>query len=347
VDAKDIPENFKEFTAQHKEKVYSKILENIPNLEPKEYKDIVRVYIDRKGQYRRPAYVLLGSLLYGGTVEEALFPAAVQQLTEDYFLIHDDIMDKNDVRRGAPAAHILYGIEKAILGGDTVHAISWHLAFKASNMLGGSRGKRYLDKFADIMFTTHNGQHYDLTLGSPSKDISNFTLEEYYQSIHAKSAYYSIYGPLQCGAIVANQPDEVLEAIKEYAAPAGLAFQIKDDILDCTSTKEVLGKSIGTDIQSSTKTLILWHAVQNASPSVLNKMRSIYSKPSGSKSEEEVKWVIDTFNELGSIAYAESEAKRLINESVSKFDKLTEAIPESNIKRLARDALGAAAIREK
>lgn len=346
METENLPTTFKDFVERYKEKVYSTIVSNLPNLEPKEYSDIVRVYIDRKGQYRRPSYVILGSLLYGGSDEEAILPAAVQQLTEDYFLIHDDIMDKNEERRGGKAAHVLYGVDAAILGGDTVHAVSWYTAVKASHALGPERGKRYFEKFSDIMFTTHMGQYKDLKLGS-KEDITKFTLEEYYSSIHAKSAYYSVYGPLQCGAIVANQPDEVIESIKEYATPVGNAFQIKDDILDCVSTPEKLGKSIGTDILSNTKTIILWHAVQNASAATLEKLRKIYSKKPGEKTAEEVAWVINTFKELGSIDYAEKTALSMVQESIDKFNKNTAFIKDPKIKELALDALTNAVVRSK
>ncbi|MGC8622512.1 MAG: polyprenyl synthetase family protein [Candidatus Micrarchaeia archaeon] len=340
------PGSFKDFIALYKDKVYSSIVSNLPRLEPEEYSNMVRVYIDRKGQYRRPSYVILSSLLYGGSDEEAILPAAVQQLTEDYFLMHDDIIDKNEMRRGGKAAHLIYGIENAIVGGDVVHAISWYVASKASKLLGPERGKRYFEKFSDILFMTHQGQYQDMKLGK-KEDITKFTIEEYYSSIHAKSAYYSVYGPLQCGAIVANQPDEVLKSIEEYGTPAGNAFQIKDDILDCISTPEQLGKSIGTDIRSNTKTIILWHAVQNASSSTLEKLKEVYFKKPEEKTEEEINWVISTFKELGSIDYAEKTALSLIKESIDKFEKSTSFVKDSRLKELAKDALGNTVLRSK
>ncbi|MEM3227716.1 MAG: polyprenyl synthetase family protein, partial [Candidatus Micrarchaeaceae archaeon] len=129
--------------------------------------------------------------------------------------------------------------------------------------------------------------------------------------------------------------------------PAGNAFQIKDDILDCSSTEEALGKSIGTDVRAGTKTLILWHTVQNASESTLKKLQEIYSKPPKQKSAAEIKWVLDTFKELGSIEYAEKTAKALLSESLEKFTKATASIPDSKVKRLAIDALGHSLFRQK
>ncbi|MGC8568035.1 MAG: polyprenyl synthetase family protein [Candidatus Micrarchaeia archaeon] len=331
--------NFKEFAAYYKDKIFQILLNSFPSIEAKEFDQMVKSYTIRKGQYRRPAYLILWTLLYGGNVEDALVPAAAQQASEDYFLMHDDWMDGNGLRRGLPSAHKMYGEINAILAGDTVHAIAWNLAKTASDKLGDHRGSNYFAKFFDIMLQTHIGQYYDIHLTRDIKDISSFTKEDYYKSIKAKSAYYSVYGPMQCGAIIANADKASIENIKEYGIPAGNAFQIQDDILDCISTEENLGKNIGNDVREGVKTIILWHAVQNSDPVTLSRLKSIYSKRREEKSDEEVKWVLDKFVELGSIKFAQQEAERLTKESLEKFEKLSSDLPESQIKNIARDSI--------
>jgi geranylgeranyl pyrophosphate synthase len=338
--------NFKDFVATYKDRVYGKLCEYMPTGEPKIFNEsMVRCYVDRKGQYRRPSYVLLWSKLYGGSIDDAVLPAAAQQASEDYFLMHDDWMDGNSVRRGGPAAHVMYDPAYAINAGSVVHMIAWKIAKEACDALGGERGKRYFAKFYDIMLVTHQGQYLDIRLTKEVKDITRFTLEEYYASIHAKSAYYSVYGPMQCGAIIAGADESVVERIPEYGTPCGNAFQIKDDILDCSSTTEALGKSIGTDVREGTKTLILWHAVHNASSNTLEKLKAIYSKGRSEKTDGEVKFVLDTFKEMGSIAYAQKEADRLVAEASSRFEALTRGVPESQFKAIARDGIGVTAKR--
>ena len=250
----DFPDNFKQFSALYKDRVYSKICEYLDRREPEEYRKMIRVYVDRKGQYRRPSYVLLWCALYGGDLDEAILPAAVQQASEDWILIHDDIMDGNLVRRGAPSAHALYGTDNAMLAGDNLHMIMWRMAKDAADSLGKERGDMYFNKLYDMMDITHVGQFLDTKLGHGVKDITKFTDKDYYKSIHAKAAYYTVYGPMQAGAIVAEAEGDKIEKIVEYGTPAGLAFQITDDILDCTSTTEVLGKTIGNDVREGTNT---------------------------------------------------------------------------------------------
>ncbi len=341
------PKEFKSFIQLHKDTVYRKICEYMPAAEPEFFtKEVMPVYVNRKGQYRRPSYLLLWNLLYGGDHERAVLPAAVQQISEDWILMHDDIMDNNELRRGGKSAHMLFGSDYAILGGDALHVIMWKMANEAANKLG-SGGQKYFDKAVDIILKTVYGQYRDVRLSKEVKDITKFTKEDYYDSIYAKSAYYSVSGPMQTGAIIAGADEETVEKITEYGTPAGNAFQIKDDILDCTSTAEKLGKTIGNDVLENTKTLILWHAVQNSSTEQLNMLKGIYLKTRQQKTKDDVEYALKLFNDVGSIAYAQEEAQQLVHTAVSKFEENTRPIKESSLKAIAREAIGYVAMRKK
>ena len=331
---------FKGLIEFYKPFVYKTLKGYMPGSEAGKFGEMVNSYTDRIGQYRRPAYLILWNMLYGGNEEESILPAAAQQCTEDYYLMHDDWMDGNSVRRGKAAAHMLYGPEYAILAGDMVHMISWRIAKDANDRIGGERGARYFDKFYDIMKVTHMGQYLDVRLTSEVKDITKFTEEDYFNSIHAKSAYYSVYGPMQCGAIIAGASEDRLEGIKEYGIPVGNAFQIKDDILDCISTEEKLGKGIGTDVRDGVKTVILLNAVHNSSSSQLERLKSIYAKDRKDKTGDDVRWVLDLFNETGAVKEAEERAENLVKESSEKFEKFESGIPESKVKNIARESIG-------
>ncbi len=339
-------EDFATFSAKYKEIIYKKIINYMPQGEPQHFNnEIIRTYIDRKGQYRRPIYLLAWTQLYGGHIEDALLPAAVQQISEDYFLMHDDLIDKNMLRRGKPALHKLFGEEIAIIAGDTVHMILWKMAIDATLSLNSKIGMTYFNKLYDIMMVTHQGQYYDINNSINGKRLLDFTEEEYFKSIHAKSAYYSVYGPMQCGAIIAGADKEEMEKIKEYGTLCGNAFQIKDDILDCISTEEVLGKSIGTDVRESTRTLILWHTVHNANLNTLKRIEEIYAKRD--KSDDEVKFIIDKFKELGSIDYAEKRAAKLTEMALDAFERNTKNINNEYAKNIARSGIGHVTNRKK
>ncbi len=338
-------EDFKGFVSGFKEPVYRRIIEYIPDHD-KRFSEMMRCYVDRKGQYRRPSYLLLWTLLYGGDVKDAILPAAVQQASEDAVLMHDDILDQNELRRGGKAAHVMYGMDYAIIAGDALYSVMWKMAFDAAVSIG-TRGTAYLNKLHDMIFMTDYGQYLDVRLGKEF-GIDEFDEDSYYKSIHMKSAYYSVYGPMQCGAIIAgHQENEVMDRISKYGTYAGYAFQIKDDILDCSSTEDVLGKSIGNDVKEGTKTLILMHAVQNAGTNSLARMKEIYSKGPGQKTSEEIKFVLEKFGELGSLTYAEKKAEEFTEKAISEFDKLEHSVSDPKLKSLARESLGHASRRSK
>ncbi|MDG6933738.1 MAG: polyprenyl synthetase family protein [Nitrososphaerota archaeon] len=335
---------FPEYIAAHKDGVYEKLLEYLPTAGPPEYDEMVASYVKRKGKYVRPAFVLLWAELFGANVIDAILPAAALQATEDWGRMHDDILDDNPVRRGLPAAHILYGIKMAINAGDALNVLSWRMATSASRLLGENRGKRYYAKFTDMVLETIRGQYLDMRL-TQERDIVKFTLDDYYASIAAKSGYYSIYGPMQIGAIVAGANKIDVGLVDTYGAPIGKAFQIKDEILDCTATREQLEKEPYTDIREGTKTAILHYAVQNANGTELEKLKTIYMKPE--KTEAEVLYVKDLFLSTGAITYAQELADKLTEEGLWWFDLASKYYPNKQLIETARNSLLYAAGRKK
>jgi geranylgeranyl diphosphate synthase type II len=338
---------FEDYIEEHRETVYNTICGYLPSRPPEEHYKMVRAYVDRQGKYARPSLLLLWTELHGGRLEDAMLPAAAQQASEDWILMLDDWMDGNELRRGKPTAHIMYGDRFAVNAGTGLHMIMWDMAFDAAIKLGKPIGNRYWKKFQHMLLVTDEGQYIDMHLTHDVTDITKFTLDDYYNSIRAKSDYYSVYGPMQLGTIIAGTDEGYVERIEEYGELIGNAFQIKDDILDCTSTEEVLGKTIGNDVRDGVKTAILWHFVQKASASDLERARKTYMKDRKSKTQSEVNEVIGFFKKYGSITYAESEVDRLAKEALKKFEDVSRAIPESDLKETARDAIIKLASRKK
>jgi geranylgeranyl pyrophosphate synthase len=190
-----------------------------------------------------------------------------------------------------------------------------------------------------MLLVTAEGEFIDVNLTHNVKDITKFTLDDYYRSIRAKSGYYSVYGPMQLGSIIAGVNKNVVERIRTYGEPIGKAFQLKDDILDCTSTEKVLGKTIGNDVYDGTKTAILWHFVQKANAFDLKKVQRIYAKDRTEKTGAEVNQVLELFRKYRNIEYAESEVDSLASEALENFEEASMGIAESPLKETARDAI--------
>lgn len=205
---------------------------------------------------------------------------------------------------------------------------------------------RLFEKFYDIINVTIEGQYLDLKL--TERNITDFTLDDYWRSIHAKAAYYSVYGPMQLGTIAAGKSEKEVENIAIYGEKIGRAFQLKDDILDCTSIEKTLGKTIGNDVLEGTKTAILWHCVQKAKTQDLEKIKKIYAKKRTEKTTTDVAYVLDLFQKTGSIVFAEKLADALTKEATEEFEKqTTHARIESDMKNTARDAIRKMTLREK
>ncbi|MGC8680268.1 MAG: polyprenyl synthetase family protein, partial [Candidatus Micrarchaeia archaeon] len=117
--------DFNEYVALHKEKIYSKICEYVPIKEPESHYKIMRDYIDRKGKYARPGLLMLSAQLFGADEEEALLPAAAQQLSEDWILMQDDWEDDAQLRRGKPTAHRIYGDVHTINASNVGNIAMW------------------------------------------------------------------------------------------------------------------------------------------------------------------------------------------------------------------------------
>jgi geranylgeranyl pyrophosphate synthase len=343
---------FAEYCQQNNDAILKTIVNYLPEREPLGHYQVAREYTLRKGKYARPNLALLWTELFGES-KEIVFPFACGiQMAEDWFLMQDDWMDQNEMRRGKPTAHLLYGASATINASNSVQASMWKMVHEGTlqthprpPVSGRETTTRLFDKFYDIINVTIEGQYLDLKL--TERKITDFTLEDYWQSIHAKAAYYSVYGPMQLGAISAGQPENVVEKIADYGEKIGRAFQLKDDILDCTSNEETLGKTIGNDVLEGTKTAILWHCIQKASSQDLEKLQAIYAKKRTEKTADEIGYVLDLFNTTGSITYAEHLTDSLAKEAMLEFEKQTTSLPETELKDTARDAILKMTQREK
>lgn len=318
-----------EFIGLYKEKIYSKICDYMPSDFDYSFSDMVRCYVDRKGQFRRPAYLLLWNKLYGGDPEKAIMHAAVEQTCENWILMHDDWEDEAPLRRGLPSAHVLYGDKNAINAGDVLHAINWRMIKEAADLL--AYGADYYNNFYSMMLSTGRGQYKEFKL-TILKDINGFSKQDYYDCIRDKTSF--LCEVMQAGAITAGKSLKEARGIESYAVPAGCAFQIMDDLLDCTSDPKNFGKKVGSDVLNGNKTLILWNFVSKASPADLERVAGIYAKNRKDKTQEEMFYVLDKFKQYGCYEDVRFEAESLVQHAVNNFNNVESQKEDEKIKDL-------------
>ncbi|MDR1981589.1 MAG: polyprenyl synthetase family protein [Tannerellaceae bacterium] len=207
------------------------------------------------GKRIRPAFVLSACNLYSDDIEEAVKPALSLEVFHNFTLLHDDLMDGADRRRGKPTVHTLWNDNTAILSGDAMLIVAYQLI--------SASGSRYLKALLDLFTATAleicGGQQYDMEFES----LTDVTEADYIEMIRLKTAVLLACG-LKMGAIAGDAPAEDADHLYRYGINIGLAFQLKDDLLDVYGDPATFGKNIGGDIVCNKKTFLLVNALRRA-----------------------------------------------------------------------------------
>ena len=199
------------------------------------------------GKRVRPQLAMIGSQLFGGKDEEVLPAALALEVFHNFTLLHDDVMDKAEVRRGRPAVHIQWNENTAILSGDQMMIEAYTLLSKVPERALA----RVLQLFNKMATEICEGQQYDVDF----EQKSHVTIDEYLMMIRLKTSVL-LANALQIGAYIAGANDKEQEALYQFGIHIGLAFQIQDDILDVWGDPKTFGKAVGGDIACNKKTFV-------------------------------------------------------------------------------------------
>ncbi len=227
------------------------------------------------GKKIRPMLTMLGFETFQGEGEfrEGVLAAAIgYEVIHNAFLIHDDIMDNSDVRRGKPTVHrnfsIPVGINLGDLGPFKALGVLWDIDNRPDRIVGAQKWLRY------VIETTLRGQRRDLT----DVALDQLTEKYVYQVHHQKTAVYTIVGPLSLGAILAGASDRDLAHINTFGVNLGMAFQAVDDHLGMFGDEQTLGKSVDSDIKEAKKTLHFVRAFQQADGAERAFLQNVWGK---------------------------------------------------------------------
>ncbi len=329
--------NFKEYIEQHRQKVYSKICDYLQIQEPIEHYKIVREYSDRQGSYRRPGLLILTGQMLGADINDLILPAAAIQLSEDWILVHDDIEDHSALRRGKESLNKLYGMEVALNAGDAAHIVMWKML--KDYMLNNKQGALVYNKFYDIVQKTVEGQFLDINFIYNKKTLEGVNEDIYFKIIDSKTCYYTVYGPMHLGAIIAIANQEIFQILENIGRPAGIAFQIADDLLDMTGDEKVFGKQKYGDLYEGKITLIILHAYKNATNEEKNKINSIYAKPRENKTKEDIDFLLQIITKYNSIDYIRKVGESYIAEANKNIEKSLDKLPNNEYTKILLTAV--------
>lgn len=199
------------------------------------YWRIVNDYPKRQGKYLRPTLLLLSAGAMGIEIKKAIKLAAAMQLSEEWLLIHDDIEDKSDRRRGKKTLHKLYGDGLAINAGDSLTTIMWKVILDNQSVLGKEKTFAVMEEFYRTLLRTEHGQAVEMMWTDKQRKIND---ADWYFVADGKTSYYTMALPLRLGAIAANAKPDQLDKLTEFALYLGRCFQLVDDILDIKTDKK-------------------------------------------------------------------------------------------------------------
>jgi geranylgeranyl diphosphate synthase type I len=289
-------------------------------------------FVMRGGKRIRPALVYYGYLAGGGRNEKAILDASIcVELIHNYLLAHDDIIDRDELRRGKPTIHKHYqnfyrklengehfGNSAGILIGDLLCNFGYESLTNAkfSETLKNRALARLNQMLAEVIF----GEMLDVFLGIrkllKEKDILKI--------LKYKTAKYTIEGPLHIGAILAGSNKKTLRILSQYNIPLGVAFQIQDDILGIFGEVKATGKAVGADVREGKQTLLIFRAMQQAS----ERQRKIIKQTLGNNkaSAEDIQKIKEIVINTGSLEYCQKMAELLVRRSKKVIEKSSFAL---------------------
>ena len=233
------------------------------------YKPISYILL-QPGKRLRPQLVRMASSLFGGDPEQTELVATAFEMLHNFTLIHDDIMDKADVRRGQPTVYKKWDSNIAILSGDALAVMAMKQLLKLRCEPGTTLA--ILDIFSKTALEVCEGQQYDLDFET-TEEVS---IDEYLNMIRLKTAVM-FAGCLKSGGRFANADEQSLQALYDLGIHLGYAFQLADDLLDVYADESVFGKAVGGDIKDNKKTFVYLKALELADDSQKKELQRLFS----------------------------------------------------------------------
>lgn len=248
------------------------------------------------GKRLRPVFVLIGCNLFDSKPEKALKTAMAVEIFHNFTLLHDDIMDNADIRRGKPTVHVKYNANTAILTGDVMMIQAYQYLLDNEDPV---LVKSLMDIFNKMAFEVCEGQQLDMDFESRD-DVS---IDEYIKMITLKTSVL-LAASLQLGAVIGGASTTDQNHLYEFAKNFGIAFQLQDDILDTFGEESAVGKKIGGDILQNKKTYLYLKALELADAEENTKLKNFFSGNVAINDEDKIKEVTSIFRNVNVAEYA-------------------------------------------
>jgi len=287
--------------------------------------DHMAYYPGSGGKKLRPFLAMVSTGAFGKSESKAVPYGLAVELVHNFTLVHDDIMDQDELRRGRATLHSKIGDSDAINAGDGLFALSFNMLSQTD--VDGEKIRRLLAELSSSVLKIAEGQEEDMRF----EETFEIKEDDFIQMIEKKTGYL-FSAATKGGAIIAGSREKEIEKIGEYARKMGIAFQIQDDYLDLVGEKDKIGKDVGSDIMEGKRTLMV---IKSLSELPENKKDRLIDILEEDNTQEDIKEAMDLMEDAGAIEYSKNLARTYAEEAKSELD----VIPDPNYRNIFEEVV--------
>lgn len=308
------------------------LFDYLPRAEPRRYLyDLLADYPRRGGRAFRPTLCIATARAFGRPIEDALRTAVSIELMHNAMLIHDDIEDESEQRRGLPALHVTEGVPIALNVGDALSLMSLRPLIDNRRRLGPWLSLRILEETERMALESAEGQAMEL--GWRRDNATDVTEADYLKMVLKKTCWLATIHPSRAGALIGRGGAIELDPFIRFGFLVGAAFQIQDDLLNLVGDEERYGKELSGDIYEGKRTIMLIRLFEQGTAEERERLQIILGRPRAQRAALDVRWVRGLMDRYGCIDYAREVAHGLAGAALHEFSRIYGDLPDSRDKR--------------
>jgi len=317
---------------EYGERTRAVLFEYLPAAEPRRYLyDLAADYPRRGGRAFRPSLCIATARAFGCPMELALRTAASIEMIHNAMLIHDDVEDESEQRRGKPTMHKAEGVPIAVNVGDMLSLLAIRPLLDNRGILGPELSLRLLEETERMARESAEGQAFEL--GWRRDNVIDVAEADYLLMVLKKTCWLTTIHPSRTGALIGSGGAMDLDRCIRFGFFLGSAFQIQDDLLNLEGDAIAYGKELGGDIREGKRTLMLIDLLSKATEAERRRLSSMLGRPREARATRDVRWVLERMNAYGCIDYARQLAHGLAGAAQHEFANLYGHLPDSRDKR--------------
>lgn len=309
-------------------------------LEPKEPRkylyDLAAEYPLRAGRGLRPTICLANAKIFGGDEQAAVLSAVSIELLHNAMLVHDDVEDESEMRRGGPTLNEAFGASLAINAGDMLLAMAMRPLLDNTKLIGHQLALAVLSETHNVARESAEGQA--LELGWRFENATGLACSDYMQMVFKKTSWLTTIHPLRVGALIGSRGRCDLSGFIRLGFFMGSAFQIQDDILNLAGDAKAYGKELAGDIGEGKRTLMLIRLFNEVTPQQHRRLEDIFALPRDERLNH-VDWIAELMREHNCLAYAREVAHAHAGAALHEFDKIYGHFEETREKAFIKNLI--------